>query len=108
MLGQAAAPPPKELQAPIKSKLGPVAKTVGVGLGAAGASAAAAGAPIVAKKVLNSATMKPLIERLSRSSAAPVASQMAKNFGRLPAAGKIGIPAAGAMLMYSLLSSGNK
>jgi hypothetical protein len=107
MFGRAAAPPPKKLQAPIKSKLGPAAKGVGVGLGAAGLTAAATAAPIAAKKLMGSAALKPLVERLATSGAAPIAGQMAKNFGRLPMAGKVGIPAAGAALMYSLLNRGN-
>lgn len=116
MLGDAAAPPPKELQAPLKSKLGPVAKGVGVGLGAAGATAAAGYAPIAAKQVGE------LARRGAMSAAwkfpalrAPVVSalkskmpgQIAKNIGKLPTAGKLGIPAAGALLMYSLLNRGN-
>jgi hypothetical protein len=36
-----------------------------------------------------------------------VPGAVAKNIGKLPTAGKLGIPAAGALLMYSLLNRGN-
>jgi hypothetical protein len=116
MLGQASAPPPKELQAPIKSTLGPAAKYVGAGLGAAGATVAAGYAPIAAKQVGDlarrgamSAAWKvpalrgPVVGALKSK----VPGAVAKNIGKLPTAGKLGIPAAGALLMYSLLNRGN-
>lgn len=115
MLGKATAPPPKELQAPIKSKIGPIAKGVGVGAGALGAATAAGYAPIAAKQLNRMAVRG----ALRAGKAIPVADpaiksvlrgsgQVAANFGRLPTAGKIGIPAAGAALLYSLLSRGNQ
>lgn len=98
MLGDAAAPPPKELRAPIKSKLSPVAKGVGVGLGAAGATAAA-GAGAYALR----AGRGNLMRSLPRNS---VVRQSIRSFEKLPTAGRYGAPIAGAALLYSLLNSG--
>jgi hypothetical protein len=114
MLGDATAPPPKSLQAPVKSKLSPVAKGVGVGLGAAGAAAAAGYAPIAAKQINRAAVRGALQAGKAVPAAAPYikstlrgSGELAKNFSKLPRAGKLGIPAAGALLMYSLLNRGN-
>lgn len=117
MLGQAAAPPPKELQAPVKSKLGPVAKGVGIGLGAAGATAAAGYAPIAAKQVgdmarrgaMSAAWKVPMLRGpVVSAMKSKLPGEIAKNIGKMPTAGKLGIPAAGALLMYSLLNRGNQ
>lgn len=118
MLGKATAPPPKAIQAPIKSKLGPVmTKGVGPAAGAAAALAAAGYAPIAARQA------GPALRRGAMSAAwkipalrGPVISalrskipgEMAKNIGGLSRASKIGVPAAGALLMYSLLNRGNR
>ena len=119
MLGKATAPPPKAIQAPIKSTLGPIAKGVGVGAGALGFATAAGYAPIAAKQINRTAVRgalqagkalkktlpaaRPAIKSVLRGS-----GQVAANFGKLPTAGKIGVPAAGALLMYSLLNRGNR
>ena len=116
MLGDAATPPPKELRAPIKSKLSPVAKGVGVGLGAAGATAAAGYAPIAARQLKNiagrgvmSAAWKfPALRRpVISAMKSKMPGEIAKNIGKLPTAGKVGVPLAGAALLYSLLNRGN-
>lgn len=117
MLGKATAPPPKALQAPIKSTLGPVAKGVGVGAGALGAAAAAGYAPIAAKQVgdlarrgaMSAAWKVPAMRGpVVRALKSKVPSEIVKNIGKMPAAGKIGAPLAGAALLYSLLNRGNK
>ena len=99
MFGDAAAPAPKELQAPIKSKIGPALKGVGVGAGAA-AGAAAAGAGAYALR----AGRNSLMRSLPRNSAV---RQSIRGFEKLPAAGRYGAPIAGAALLYSLLNRGN-
>jgi hypothetical protein len=94
-LNKATAPPPKELRAPVSSKLKPLAKAVGVGAGAA-AGAAAAGLGARAMRIGRAG-----LGRFPRNS---VVRQSVRSFGRLPAAGRYGAPIAGAALLYSLLN----
>lgn len=117
LLSKATAVPPKELQAPIKSTMGPIAKGIGIAGGAAGATAAAGYAPVAARQLkelagrgaMSAAWKMPVLRGpVVSAMKSKVPSEIMKNIGRLPTSGKVGIPAAGALLMYSLLNGNNK
>jgi hypothetical protein len=97
MLDKAMAPPPKELQAPVASTLGPVAKGVGIAGGAAAGTAGLAAAGLAGRHARAA---------LARSS--PVARQLIRSLSRMPGPAKLLAPLAGGALAYGMMSGGSK
>lgn len=97
LLAKATAAPPKELQAPVKSTLGPIAKGIGMAGGAAAGTAGLAAAGLAARHA-----------RAGLSTSSPLARQLFRSLSRMPGPAKLLAPVAGGALAYGMMSGGNK